>query len=403
MEATPSVGGRALHRAISAAGLFALCLLPALLLIPFAASGAQQESIDSCVLIDNDYDIDDMMAIPMVMANTHVAAIVQSEGYTLPEQSAPALDQLINHLPDQPGQRKIPIIVGGKQEAVDIQRWPWLPFFRSMMNQSNALLPARPGRWPSDADYVQKVKSNLATCRRVSVLVIGTYTSFVNYAPVIRDKIEKVVIMGQAIGDESRRRGRNSFNCAYDLAACQTAMQQLQGLNAFFVDIPRDVDVGAACSDTLTPSPDCYTPSYEMVAGGNGSAGLVDRGLPGRLKQALTQPIDCRDKFTAGMPNPKFKDTVYAPCSALSTWVPAHVLAGPGGEMLLWDQTAALFLIHPEIFSLFYPIRQAEASGGKHWEPTLVNGSHSLTVQRLRELWTRATNRAAEGSFQLPP
>jgi inosine-uridine nucleoside N-ribohydrolase len=403
VNTTPTVRDRVLNRTRSGARLLALCLLTAFLAIAFAARGAQPESIDSCVLIDNDYDIDDMMAIPLVIGNAHVAAIVQSEGYTLPEQSAPALDQLINHLPDQPGLRKIPIIVGGKLKTVDIQRWPWLSFFRSMMNQSNALLPTQPSPWPTDPDYVQKVKDSLLACRRVSVLIIGTYTSFVNYAPVIREKIEKVVIMGQAIGDESRRRGRHSFNCAYDLAACQTAMQLLQGLNAFFVDIPRDVDVGGVCANALTPSPECYTPSHEMVAGGNGAAGLVDSGLPGRLKQALTRPIDCQEKFTPGMPNPKFRETVYAKCSALSTWVPAHVSAGPGGEMLLWDQTAALFLIHPEMFSLYHPFGQAQASSGKHWEPTLVDGSHALTAQALRVLWTRATNRAAEGIFRRPP
>ncbi len=86
-----------------------------------ATSGVKSAKIDSCVLIDNDYGIDDMMAIPMAIGNTHVAAIIQSERYTLPENIAPALDQLINHLPVQPGHRKIPIVVGGKQPAVDIQ------------------------------------------------------------------------------------------------------------------------------------------------------------------------------------------------------------------------------------------------------------------------------------------
>ena len=403
MRTTPAVKGSAVRRALSTACLFTLCLFSPLSFTPVAASSAQPASVDSCVLIDNDYDIDDMMAIPLVIGNAHVAAIIQSEGYTLPEQSAPALDQLINYVPDQPGHRKIPIIVGGKQQAVDIQRWPWLSFFRSMMNQSNALLPAQPNPWSTDADYVQKVKSHLAGCRSVSVLILGTYTSFVNYVPVIRDKIDRVVIMGQRIGDESRRRGRESFNCAYDLAACQTAMHQLQGLEAFFVDIPRDADVGAICAKTLTPSPECYIPTHEMVVGGNGSAGLVDSGLPGRLKQALTRPINCQEKFTSGMPNPTFKNTVYAQCSGLSTWVPTHVSAGPGGEMLLWDQTAAIFLIYPEIFSLYLPPGQAEAVGGKHWEPTLVAGSHALTAQRLRELWTQATNRAAEGRYRMPP
>jgi hypothetical protein len=51
---------------------------------------------DQCVVIDNDYDIDDMMAIPLVIANRRVAAIVQTEGYTIPTQAAPAAAALVH-------------------------------------------------------------------------------------------------------------------------------------------------------------------------------------------------------------------------------------------------------------------------------------------------------------------
>lgn len=350
---------------------------------------------ESCVLIDNDYDIDDMMAIPLVVGNKYVAAIIQSEGYTLPEQSAPAIDQLINNLPDQPDQRKIPIIVGAKQPVEDTSKWSWLGFFRAMMNQSNALLSSVPVPWKTDATYKQKVVDSVANCKNVSVLIIGTYTSFVNYSPLIRDKIDKVVIMGQPIGDYSRAPGKESFNCSFDHGACEIAMTQLQGLNTFFVDIPRDngedPDLPKGACLGLTPSADCYNPSYEMVAGGGGSPGLVNIGLPMRLKQALMNPIDCNSKYTGDMP--KIKDAPQSQCSALSTWVPADVAAGPGGEMLLWDETAALFLLHPEAFELYYPPNDRQA-GGKHWEPKLVNGSYAQTANYLRRLWTEDTNRA---------
>lgn len=352
---------------------------------------------DSCVLIDNDYDIDDMMAIPLVIGNKYVAAIIQSEGYTLPEQSAPAINELVNNLADQPNVRQIPIIVGAKQTpSRDTSAWPWLPFFRDMMNQSNALLSALPLPWQADPSYKQKVVDSVANCKNVSVLIIGTYTSFVNYSPLIRDKIDKVVIMGQPIGDNSRTPGRESFNCNYDLPACQTAMTQLQGLNTFFVDIPRDNGEDPnlprdACLG-LTPSPNCYNPSYAMVVGGNGSTGLLNAGLAGRIKQALTNSINCNDKFTAGMP--AIPNAPESQCSALSTWVPANVAAGPGGEMLLWDETAALFLLKPEAFTLYYPPSNP-GIGGKHWEPTLVNNSYSETADYLRQLWTEYTNAAA--------
>ena len=354
-------------------------------------------AVNSCVLIDNDYDIDDMQAIPLVIGNKYVAAIVQSEGYTLPEQGAAAVAQLVNNLPDQPNQRKIPIIVGGKQgengRALD-PKWSWVPFFRSMMNLSNGLLTSLPTPAPTDPAYVNKVVDSVANCQSVSILVIGTYTSFINYIDSIRAKVDRVVIMGQAIGDNSRTPGRNSFNCNYDLPACQRAMVQLEGLNTFFVDIPRDDGADPnlprnACLG-LTPSPNCYNPSYEMVAGTNGSGGLLNSGLPGRLKQALINQTPCNNLYTAGMPSIP-SAIPQSTCSGLSTWVPENVAAGPGGEMLLWDQTAAIFLINPGIFSLYYPPNNPSI-GGKHYEPTVVNNSYAETAVRLRALWTQYTN-----------
>ena len=336
----------------------------------------------ACVIIDNDYDIDDMMAIPLVIGNRYVASIIQSEGYTLPADGASALEQLVNNLPDQPNQRKIPIIVGGYQAGTkDLTPWPWLPFFRSMMNLSNGLLDTVPAPAQANPVYAQQVADSVANCANVSVLVIGTYTSFINYSPLIRGKIDKVIIMGQALGDDSAAPGRESFNCRYDLPACKTAMTQLIGLNKYFVDIPR-IDY---CY-TGTPSADCYSPSHKMVAGTAGSGGIGGGGLPSRLKQALMNDINCASLYTK-------PDKFGLPCTSQSTWVPADVFTGPGGEMLLWDQTAALFLLHPEYFSLYYP-PDNPAIGGKHYQPNLVAGSHALTIQRLRQLWTDDTNRA---------
>lgn len=375
-----------------------LCLVP--LAGGMATDAVAAPMRESCVIIDNDFDIDDMMAIPLVVGNKYVASIVQSEGYSLPEVGAAAVDQLINHVPDRPDQRKIPVIVGGKQTpAVDIGQWPWMEFFRVTMKHANALLPVAPKPFATDKNYAKKVAQSVASCKNVSVLIVGTYTSFINYSPLIRDKIEKVVIMGNPIGDDSGTPGRDSFNCNYDLPACKKAMLQLQGLNTYFVDIPRDQGVGGICENTLTPSPNCYNPSYEMVVGKDGRGGLVDAGLPGRLKQALTNNIDCEDRFTKSsdpkktMPNPTFLGSPYSKCTALSIWVPPNVSAGPGGEMLMWDQSAAMFLLYPERFALYYPSTDP-AIGGKHYEPIVVNGSYAETADMLRQLWTDTTNQS---------
>jgi hypothetical protein len=53
-----------------------------------------------------------------------------------------------------------------------------------------------------------------------------------------------------------------------------------------------------------------------------------------------------------------------------------------GGKSLLWDQSAALFLLHPDVY------RKVGGAGG-HYEPT-------VTPAGLRTLWTNATNKSVD-------
>jgi hypothetical protein len=78
-------------------------VVAAALAIPATAA-----SPNDCVVIDTDFDIDDMMSIPTVLGARHVAAIVTTEGYTLPELGAAAVTRLVA----EPGQRAVPVIVG---------------------------------------------------------------------------------------------------------------------------------------------------------------------------------------------------------------------------------------------------------------------------------------------------
>lgn len=341
-----------------------------------------------CVLIDNDYDIDDMMAIPLVVGNRDVAAIIQTEGYTKPEQAAGAADALVNHSGGGGNHRAIAILTGGSQVgAKPPDPWPWLPFFRAMMNRSNGLLPAPARPWPRDPNYPAAVEQAVAGCRQVTVLLTAPFTSWIHYAPRIRHKLRAVVITGRRLVDQAHPTRGNSFNCLYDLAACRTAMGMLAGINTAFIDLPDFPD----CEGT-TPQPGhCYSPNLAMVAGQRSannltSGGLRHEGLPGRLRQALINGIRCSSLYTT-------PSTVGKPCSSLSTWEPAAIASGPGGKMLLWDQSTALFLLEPHRFS--HPESRAELGhGSHHLEPTLVNGSHAETVTMLRNLWTTATNRA---------
>jgi hypothetical protein len=123
-----------------------------------------------------------------------------------------------------------------------------------------------------------------------------------------------------------------------------------------------------------------------MVAGSGGVGGISGPGLPNRLKNALINDIQCQSFYDPSR--------VRKPCNSRSTWLPAEVSAGPGGEMLLWDQSAAIFLINPDIFSLYFPPNHPSI-GGKHYKPNLVNHSSAETVMRLRALWTEYTNSSA--------
>ena len=373
-------------------------LLSALAALPVQAGTGvlrqplSEQRLSECVVIDNDYDIDDMMAIPLVIANRRVAAIVQTEGYTLPSQAAPAANALINHSDLQSAQptgtSPIPIIVGGVQaQAPDWQPWPWMPFFRAMMNRSNGLLAVEPKPWPHDPDYPHAVQRAVADCRRVSVLLTAPFTSFIHYAPLIRHKLDRVVITGRRLEVGSIQPAHGGFNCFYDLQSCKAALGQLTPDWSFFITLP---DIPSCQGFAASQHHSCYTPSYGMVAGeldshGRRSGGLLNQGLPGRLKRALINSIHCSSFYTAVQSRNRS-------CSSLSTWEPAAVASGPEDRVLLWDQSTALFLLDPGRFTV-HVVDAQSAAGVQHYEPRLVGGSHAKTVKSLRSFWTAATNR----------
>ncbi len=338
-------------RRLFAAALSSL-LLAGFLLVPAVPADATTTSSGpgNCVLIDTDFDIDDMMAIPMVIGNRTVAAIVTSEGFTRPRNGAAALSRLVA----EPGQRNIPIIVGAgknRSDASIIRKWgQFVLDYRGMMNRLNDFLPvALPPSPPVPPSYKKQVVAAVTGCRTVDIVVIGTYTSFVHYSPLIRSKIREVVIMGKPLrGDKSQRPGNFSFNCEYDMAACRKAFnKQLPGLNYAFVDVQRgrcdETPNTGACVGTV------YGPTLGMVRG------LTSKGLPNALKQVLLN-------------HPR--------SWALDDWE----TSGFGGKTLLWDQAAALYLLDPSIF------KKVGGRGG-HYETTLM-------PEPFRKKWTKYTNKS---------
>lgn len=312
----------------------------------------------ACTLIDTDFDIDDMMAIPLVIGNRYVAGIVTSEGYTLPQDGAAALARLIA----EPGQRPIPVIMGASSHlSPEVIKEDWGQFvldYRSMMSSAFALLStALPPSPPAQNDYVKEVADVLADCDSVDILVIGTFTSFVNYSPEIRSKIKNVVIMGMPLrGDPTQRPGNFSFNCEYDMKSCETAFdEQLPEFAYFFVDPTRtEFD-----TEPVGHQATVYGPTLSMVNA------LEPRGLPNGLKQALVGIVR--------------NGSLGAAVEGEDYWA-IDCCFRAGGKSLLWDQSAALFLVHPEAFD------NVGGPGG-HYEP-------ALSPDDFRALWTDSTNAA---------
>lgn len=315
-----------------------------------AAPAKARSSGADCVLIDTDFDIDDMMAIPLVIGNRPVAGIITSEGYTKPRGGAAALSRLVA----EPGQRNIPIIVGASSHrSTSSIRHQWGQFvldYRAMMNRLNDFLPvplrlARPER----PQYERRVAHAVAGCRSIDIEIIGTFTSFIHYSPRIRSKINKVVIMGKPLrGDQSQRPGNFSFNCEYDMPACKLAFnRQLPGLRYAYVDVPR-----THCDETPSAS-GCagkvYGPTLSMVEH------LRNPGLPHTLKQVLLN---------------------HPSSWAIDRWEES----GFGGKSLLWDQSASLYLLKPDSF-------HKVGGGGGHYETT-------RSPAAFRHQWTRLTDRA---------
>lgn len=326
------------------ARIFALSAFSAVL-VALSVTVPAHATPDHCVVIDTDFDIDDLMSIPTVIGARHVAAVITTEGYTLPPLGAAAVTRLIA----EPGQRAIPVIVGAgiNRPEPDIAATfgDYVLVYRGIMNRLNNFLPVALPPTPAQPDYVQQVVDAVAGCAAVDVLVLGAFTSFVDYSPAIRPKLGRVVITGRPLEGDPELEAGESFNCVYDRPSCERAFHdQLPGLDHTFVDVPR-----TACD--LTPNTTgcegtVYGPTLAMARS------LGDAGLPNTLKQILLH-----DSATW----------------AIDTWEQS----GYGGRSMFWDQSTTLALLAPE---LFQPV-------GAHVETT-------LDPEQFQAKWAELTNLA---------
>jgi inosine-uridine nucleoside N-ribohydrolase len=261
------------------AGIACVCAGPA-----WAGDDNDRHSQQSCLLVDTDVATDDFRAFGVLFPNRDLRAVVVTEGISSVPKGSTAIAVFLAS-----GQSSASVIPGLAAAAPPI--YDWLPAAREAAERINNLLRASVPIAANPNKLKLSLLKALRNCQRVDVLVLGPWSSFVEYAPMLRPLIHRVVASGRPVSENNP----DNFNCVYDQPACDRAAKLLRTVHrAVWVDLPSD---GTS-----------YPPTQGMVNE------LVEAGLPGFLRAALN--------------------------------------ADPGqwAGTRLWDDTAAFYLLAPNQF-----------------------------------------------------
>lgn len=273
-----------------------IVLVPCLLLTISGVSLAQTPgpagksgpapSTQPCLVIDTDVGLDDFRAVAVLLPQRAPQAVVVTEGIAAVPGGSTAMAMFLASAPSS-----APVIPG--LAAAHPPAYDWLPAVRAGAERLNGFLAlAVPFASPAQT-MTQALTQATQHCDRIEVLVLGPWSSFVQYAPALGNKIERVLASGRPLAENNP----DNFNCVYDQPACEAADRLLRGRYA------------AAWVDLPTAGPD-YAPTEEMTGR------LNQTGMPGVLRAAL----------------------LLAPAEWLGT--------------RLWDDTAALYLLEPQGFTV---------------------------------------------------
>ena len=270
----------------------------------------------ACILVDTDAAVDDFRAVTVLLRSTRVVGIVATEGIALPARGAMAMAHLVAASPSP----AVTVLVGMQSAAPSNESW--LPEARANAERLNGFLAEAVPLPEGSRALEDEVERITKDCGEVRAVVIGPWSSFVRYRARLGGKLRLVVTQGLPLEDVPQGRSPG-FNCRYDLTACRQAHEALRPARlGVWVDVPRNA----------TPP---YAPTAEMIAA------LAPAGLPGTLRALL-------------LGNPEgWKDT------------------------LMWDDSAALYVLHPEVFE----------RKGAHVEP-------KVSPDEIRRLWLGAANRS---------
>jgi inosine-uridine nucleoside N-ribohydrolase len=238
----------------------------------------------TCLVADTDVATDDFRAFAVLFPRRELRAVVVTEGIASVPRGSTAIALFLAS-----GQSPAPVIPG--LAAATPPAYDWLPAARAAAERINGFLAESVASAARPKQLKRALAAALRGCHRIDVLVLGPWSSFVEYAPMLRPFIGRVVASGRPIAENNP----DNFNCVYDQPACDRADALLRSIrSAVWVDLPAD---GTS-----------YPPTQEMVDQ------LGHAGMPGVLRAALNADP--------------------------SQWLGTR----------LWDDTAALYLLAPEHF-----------------------------------------------------
>ena len=261
------------------AGVAGLCVQPA-----WAGDNDHTRSGQACLLVDTDVATDDFRAFAVLFPHRDLRAVVVTEGISSVPLGSTAISLFLAS-----GQSFAPVIPGLAAAAPPV--YDWLPAARATAERINDLL----GKSVPFAAHPSRLRlallDALKGCHQVDVLMLGPWSSFVQYAPMLRSLIRRVVASGRPLAENNP----DNFNCVYDQPACEKADRLLRTIRrTVWVDLPAD---GTS-----------YAPTLEMVSELDGA------GMPGLLRAALD--------------------------ANQAAWLGTR----------LWDDTAALYVLAPDQF-----------------------------------------------------
>ena len=243
-------------RHLAVAGLLAFTAWSA---APARADDGSGLGAEPCLVIDTDVGLDDFRAVAVLLPQRAPQAVVVTEGIAAVPGGSTAMAMFLASAPSSA------LVIPGLA-AADPPDYDWLPDVRAGAERLNFFLAQAVPFASRTQSMTRALLEATQHCDRIEVAVLGPWSSFVQYAPALGNRIQRVLASGRPLAENNP----DNFNCVYDQPACEAADRLLRGRHPVWVDLPTDA----------SPSPS-YAPTEEMIER------LAQAGMPGVLRAAL--------------------------------------------------------------------------------------------------------------------